>query len=101
MFHKITGKLIVIYSLAHTIVHMGNLYENVLYKPLKFLRANGIEPNEYVINSDLSWTDWLFTIKPQYFGLVPGYAGRYHISYNHQVFYFIHSTIISHTVSWS
>eukprot|EP00093_Oithona_nana_P010821 10821.XXX_543278_545086_1 [CDS] Oithona nana genome sequencing. len=74
LLHKITGRLIVIYSLAHTIVHLGNMYQNVLYKPLKFLRANGIEPNEYVINSELSWTDWLFTIKPHYFGLVSGYA---------------------------
>ena len=116
-FHKVTGRLIVVYSLIHTVAHLGNLCkasefwyflsknpskhcfheffrlswqseifcfeniffvyftdQNVLNTPNEFLLANGIDPNEYVIGGNLTAVDWLFTNRPHYFGLIPGWA---------------------------
>lgn len=73
-FHKITGRLIVVYSLVHTGAHLGNLFKNALETPVAFLLANGIEPNVHVLSQNLTALDWLLTDKPHYFGLVPGWA---------------------------
>ena len=48
--------------------------QNVLNTPNEFLLANGIDPNEYVIGGNLTAVDWLFTNRPHYFGLIPGWA---------------------------
>ncbi len=95
-FHKVTGRLIVIYSLVHTGAHLGNLCKyssevflwihnkvifffreidkNALHTPVAFLLANGIQPNHYVAGQNLTAVDWLFTDRPHYFGLIPGWA---------------------------
>lgn len=48
--------------------------KNILETPVAFLVANGIEANHYVSSEELGAVDWLFTNKPHYFGLIPGWA---------------------------
>lgn len=48
--------------------------KNVLYNPVDFLLANGIEPNSHVMSQNLTAFDWLLTDKPQYFGLISGWG---------------------------
>ncbi len=48
--------------------------KNALDTPVAFLLANGITPNHYVAGQNLTAIDWLFTDRPHYFGLIPGWA---------------------------
>jgi len=73
-FHKITGRLIVVYALIHTVSHLGNLFKNVQHYPIAFLLANEIEANHYVSSQNFTAVDWLLTNKPHYFGLIEGWA---------------------------
>ena len=46
----------------------------MLDTPQAFLLANDVIPNEYVTSQNLTAVDWLFTNRPHYFGLIPGWA---------------------------
>ncbi|KAK9497325.1 hypothetical protein O3M35_004664 [Rhynocoris fuscipes] len=60
-FHKLTGVCIFIYSVVHTIMHLINFSMVVV--------------NDEVINANNYTTaEWLFTMKPGLFGLIPGIA---------------------------
>ncbi|GLH10501.1 Dual oxidase [Gryllus bimaculatus] len=60
-FHKLTGVLIFIYSVVHTIMHLLNFSLVVV--------------NDPVVNAkNFSLYEWLLTDRPQLFGLVPGCA---------------------------
>lgn len=94
--HRLTGYLIVFYSLIHTGAHLANLVMNVLVDPLAFLLLNGAHPpphwhgifpnstfrSNLTSNASLaslpytSYTaaEWLFTSSPGVFGLIPGWA---------------------------
>ena len=41
--------------------------------PVIFLSNNGIDP-KHVIGANFTAVDWLFTNRPHYFGLIPGWA---------------------------
>jgi len=96
--HRLTGYLIVFYSLIHTGAHLANLVMNVLVDPLAFLLLNralpplhwyGGPPNatfssnltsstsnlmSSLPHATFSAAEWLFTSRPGVFGLVPGWA---------------------------
>ena len=54
--------------------HLFLSVTNVLYTPVAYLLANGIEANHYVSSQNFTAVDWLLTNKPHYFGLIPGWA---------------------------
>ncbi|KAF4525979.1 hypothetical protein B566_EDAN000769 [Ephemera danica] len=60
-FHKLTGVLIFIYSVVHTIAHLINFSTVVVNDPV-------LNAPEYTL------AEWLFTMKPGLFGLIPGIA---------------------------
>ncbi|XP_065338491.1 NADPH oxidase 5 isoform X1 [Cloeon dipterum] len=60
-FHKLTGVLIFVYSVVHTIMHLINFTTVVVYHP---------EINA----ANYTAAEWLFTAKPGLFGLIPGVA---------------------------
>ncbi|XP_044264795.1 NADPH oxidase 5 isoform X3 [Tribolium madens] len=59
-FHKLTGMFIFGYSVLHTIMHVCNFSLVVVDSPINV--------------KNLTVNEWLFTNKPQIFGLVPGLA---------------------------
>ncbi|XP_050094231.1 uncharacterized protein LOC126576951 [Anopheles aquasalis] len=59
--HKLTGVLVAIYSLVHTIMHLFNFTTIVVYDPV-------INANNYTT------AEWLFTARPGLFGLIGGCA---------------------------
>ncbi|XP_045461304.1 NADPH oxidase 5 isoform X2 [Harmonia axyridis] len=60
-FHKLTGVLISIFSLWHTVMHVCNFSMVIVNDPV-------INKNNYTIS------EWLFTPKPGLFGLIGGWA---------------------------
>eukprot|EP00095_Tigriopus_kingsejongensis_P006523 maker-scaffold172_size289735-snap-gene-1.32 protein:Tk06523 transcript:maker-scaffold172_size289735-snap-gene-1.32-mRNA-1 annotation:"nadph oxidase" len=77
-FHKVIGRLIFIFSLIHTVAHIGNLVVNSVPDPVGLLTANGIPLTLFnppsPSNSSYSFAEWLFTSKPGLFGTVGGIA---------------------------
>uniref|UniRef100_A0A2Y9D3V5 NADPH oxidase 5 n=1 Tax=Anopheles quadriannulatus TaxID=34691 RepID=A0A2Y9D3V5_ANOQN len=59
--HKLTGVLVAIFSLVHTIMHLFNFTTIVVYDPV--LNAN-----------NYTTAEWLFTARPGLFGLIGGCA---------------------------
>lgn len=59
-FHKLAGMFIFGYSFLHTVMHVCNFSLVVVYSPIN--------------TKNLTVNEWLFTDKPQIFGLVPGLA---------------------------
>ncbi|XP_059475069.1 NADPH oxidase 5 isoform X2 [Neocloeon triangulifer] len=60
-FHKLTGVFIFVFSVVHTIMHLINF--------------TTIIPNDPVINAaNYTVPEWLFTMNPGLFGLIPGIA---------------------------
>ena len=43
-FHRMTGHVIVVYSIIHTLSHLVNLVTNLLVDPVAFLLLNNIQP---------------------------------------------------------
>ncbi|KAG8288595.1 NADPH oxidase 5 [Homalodisca vitripennis] len=60
-FHKLTGVLIFVYSITHTVMHLLNFSLDVVSDPV-------INAGNYTL------TEWLFTMRPGLFGLVDGIA---------------------------
>ncbi|TRY74386.1 hypothetical protein TCAL_04607 [Tigriopus californicus] len=77
-FHKVIGRLIFIYSLIHTVAHIGNLIANSVPDPVGLLEANNIPLSAFKApvpaNSSYSFSDWLFTAQPRLFGTIGGVA---------------------------
>jgi hypothetical protein len=81
-FHKVTGRLMFIYSIVHTIAHLGNIGLNMVPDPIGTLVENNITLTTYNVPADNNSTyfpsypfgDWLFTTKPGLFGTVHGIA---------------------------
>ena len=77
-FHKVTGRLIVVYSVVHTLCHFGNLFHNLVWHPDEFVEVNGLPrpspQGQTLASRGFSWADWVFTAAPGYFGLVAGAA---------------------------
>uniref|UniRef100_A0A182IU16 Uncharacterized protein n=1 Tax=Anopheles atroparvus TaxID=41427 RepID=A0A182IU16_ANOAO len=59
--HKLTGVLVAVFSLVHTIMHLFNFTTIVVYDPV-------INANNYTT------AEWLFTSRPGLFGLIGGCA---------------------------
>nr|XP_026498146.1 NADPH oxidase 5 [Vanessa tameamea] len=59
--HKLTGVLVVLYGLVHTVMHLCNFSLIVVNDPV-------INSQNYTIS------EWIFTTKPGLFGLCGGYA---------------------------
>ncbi|XP_044737262.1 NADPH oxidase 5-like [Chrysoperla carnea] len=60
-FHKLTGTLIAIYSVVHTISHLLNFSLIVVNDPV-------------VNEKNYTTAEWLVTTRPGLFGLIPGFA---------------------------
>lgn len=80
-FHKLTGTLIAIYSLIHTISHLSNFskYHNTNPKVTAHAHENFFTAflvvNDPIVNSNnFTVTEWLFTSRPGLYGLIPGWA---------------------------
>ena len=74
-FHKVTGRLIVVYSVLHTLCHFGNVFHNLVWHPDEFVAANGLAKTHPDTGlQSYTWADWVFTAAPGYFGLVAGAA---------------------------
>ena len=77
-FHKVTGRLIFLYSVAHTIAHLGNIGVNMAVDPAGILAANGIPLSVFnppaAGEGDYGFSDWLFTASPGLFGTIGGWA---------------------------
>ncbi len=76
-FHKVTGRLVFVYSLMHTVAHLGNIGFNMVPDPIGILNANHIPisaVNAPPENQSYDFYDWLMTTKPGLFGTIGGIA---------------------------
>ncbi len=78
-FHMLSGWIIYIYGLIHTIVHFINFRVNVVDDPGNYLTRNGLTPDLAGYHAPengghYSYADWMLTPKPHIFGLIPGWA---------------------------
>ncbi|XP_037077900.1 LOW QUALITY PROTEIN: NADPH oxidase 5-like [Pollicipes pollicipes] len=64
-FHKMAGMFVFVYSVVHTFAHLCNLALNVVPPdgPLSALNSG-----------NFTYAEWLLTMRPRRFGLVPGLA---------------------------
>lgn len=59
--HKLTGMMVFVYSVVHTLMHLLNFSTVVVY-------------NEEINKGNFTTAEWIFTAKPGLFGLVGGWA---------------------------
>ncbi|TRY70845.1 hypothetical protein TCAL_01216 [Tigriopus californicus] len=78
-FHILSGWIIFVFGMVHTIVHFINFGVNVVPDPLNYLHQNGLTPTMVGYHpppegGKYSFLEWMLTTRPNLFGLIAGWA---------------------------